>query len=79
MKKILIVFLLFVTGCAYYGVRDIPPGKTSQQLANDKNECIALFVRLNPGEDTVWASQSSVYADCMRGKGYTLKYGYSGY
>jgi hypothetical protein len=76
MRKFLIIFLLFVTGCAFYSVQEIPPGKTYQQLANDKNECIALFVRLNPDEDIVWANNSDVYGNCMRGKGYNVHYGY---
>jgi len=77
MRKFLIIFLLFVTGCAFYSVQELPPGKTQQQVANDKNECVALFVRLNPGEDTVWANKSTVYRDCMQGKGYNVKYGYT--
>jgi len=69
MRKFLIIFLLFVTGCAFYSVQELPPGKTQQQVANDKNECVALFARLNPGRDTEGAYSSGVFRECMHGKG----------
>jgi hypothetical protein len=73
MRKFLIIFLLFVTGCSYYGVESLPPGKTYQQLANDENECAALAKRLDPDIDIKFADDSMFYVNCLIGKGYNVK------
>ena len=67
IRKILIIFLLFVTGCTTHV--DRPGNISAAEFSNDVNECVALFVRLNPGQDTAWAYSSRVFADCMEGKG----------
>ena len=67
IRKTLIIFLLFVTSCTTYV--DRPSNISDAEFSNDVNECVALFVRLNPGQDTAWAYSSQVFANCMHGKG----------
>lgn len=66
MRKFLIIFLLFVTGCTTI---ERPNNISAAEYSNDVNECVALFARLNPGRDTEGAYSSGVFRECMHGKG----------